>query len=584
MPNAQQSDEILSLISKLKLPDSYLNTINLWLRPIAKEIAQQLPSSNAPTSSTQIKTMVLGVQGAQGSGKSTCSEFLKAIFESEYQLKTAVLSIDDFYLTLQEREALSEQVHPLLKTRGVPGTHDVNLAMSTITHLKSLKNGESTPIVRFNKAIDDRAEKSEWDTISGPVDIIILEGWFTGLAQEKNDDLTKDINSLESEEDQNGIWREYVNQQLSDSYTSLFNLIDKLLVLKAPSFDCVYQWRLKQEEKLIAAQKNTNQKLKTLSPLEVKRFIAHFERLTKHALNTLPDKADWCLHLDENQTITQQTRKMPAYIIFTDLDGTLLDHYSYSWEAANPAIERAQSLNIPIIINTSKTRPEVIELQKRIGLTEPFIIENGSALYIPKRTLNTNQLTRLENEHKTEGEYIEILFGKRRTEIVNTVYKLRDEFGFNFSGYTDWDVNKLMEITGLDEASAKQSMAREFSEPLVWDDSDENYVVFTQHIDRAGYKILKGGRFIHILGKTNKANPMLYFMHELLESKEYKSICLGDSPNDIDMLNAADYPVCVKSPTASYPQLKAKEWRYNTEGIGPEGWNEAIQKILDTQN
>lgn len=235
--------------------------------------------------------------------------------EIQFKLNVAVLSIDDFYLTRQERELLAEQVHPLLKTRGVPGTHDVKLALAVIEQLRHQSPHQSSDIPRFDKAIDDRAQTSDWDQIQGSVDVIILEGWCTGLSAQNSKALLTPVNELEAQEDTTGIWREYVNQQLANQYRELFEQIDNLIVLKAPSFASVYQWRLLQEQKLIEKIKLSDSEQmksannKTMSPKEITRFISHYQRLTEHAIDTLPSKADWLLTLGDNHQIKALTLK-----------------------------------------------------------------------------------------------------------------------------------------------------------------------------------------------------------------------------------------------------------------------------------
>jgi len=283
------------------LPDSFAETITRWYQPLAKELATACRQQNTDTH-------LLGVQGTQGSGKSTLADFLSVIFSHDYQLRCAVLSIDDFYLTRKERLSLAESTHPLLVTRGVPGTHDVNLAKQTIKTLKKLEPGQSMRLVRFDKAIDDRAPESDWPVIEGPIDIIILEGWCVGVQPQSPSALLPPINDLERDEDPEAVWRNFVNRQLQDNYQSLFNQIDKLIVLNAPSFDCVYQWRLLQEQKL-AARTSDNSSSHILSSQQVLRFISHYQRLTEHCLNTLPKQADWLFELGEDHGIKQCLKK-----------------------------------------------------------------------------------------------------------------------------------------------------------------------------------------------------------------------------------------------------------------------------------
>ena len=283
---------ITQLIKQHALPAQFSLWVDQYFRPLAQDISrrQQKKPSQA---------YVLGIQGTQGSGKSTAAEFLKCLLEEEHQLSCAVLSIDDFYLTLKERIELANSIHPLLKTRGVPGTHDVPLAMAVIGALKNQKAHESTRIPRFNKANDDRQDAELWDEISGKVDVIIFEGWCVGLPPQDPQALITPCNDLEKNEDPNLLWRSYVNNQLAEGYQTLFSLLDDLLVLQAPSFDVVYEWRLLQEQKLInslQAQGNVHEGSRTLSNAEVKRFISHYQRLTEHALTCLPSRASWVLY------------------------------------------------------------------------------------------------------------------------------------------------------------------------------------------------------------------------------------------------------------------------------------------------
>ncbi len=296
-------DHINVAIQRNRLPDNFFSIVDNWYRPLAEAVAGKHQALGS--------TFVLGVQGTQGSGKSTLADFLTVILSTDHQLNTVALSIDDFYLTLEERLTLARTVHPLLKTRGVPGTHDVQLAVNTIDQLKALSSGQSLSLPRFNKAIDDREPESAWTRVSQPVDIIIFEGWCVGMQSQLEDELTTSVNRLEADEDPDGRWRHYVNQALAKDYHDLFSRLNALAVLKAPSFACVYEWRLLQEQKLAASLANASDEMKSkiLSPEQVERFISHYQRLTEHGLQTLPQQADWTLHLDQNHVITQMTQR-----------------------------------------------------------------------------------------------------------------------------------------------------------------------------------------------------------------------------------------------------------------------------------
>jgi len=251
------------------------------------------------------KPFLLGINGAQGTGKSTLADFVAEYFcravEKEHKCRIAVLSIDDFYLTKAQRIELSKTVHPLLKTRGVPGTHDLPLAMDVINRLLAKESEVALP--RFDKAMDDRASTLVWPVMSEPVDVIIFEGWCVGSVPENQSRLKQPINELEEEQDADGAWRQYVNESLSRDYQPLFDLIDYLVLLKAPDFDSVFRWRSEQEEKL--AEKIGYDAPGLMSKEQIASFIQHYERLTRHNLQTLPNKANKQFSLNQDHLITK---------------------------------------------------------------------------------------------------------------------------------------------------------------------------------------------------------------------------------------------------------------------------------------
>jgi D-glycerate 3-kinase len=285
----EQIDELLrSFAAEQKLPDTYVATARRWFLPLADATAARIRAGDL---------RVLGVVGTQGSGKSTLASFLELLLTRVYGLKVVSLSLDDFYLTRGERERLARDVHPLLATRGVPGTHDVVLAVTTIRHLLSEPGTVKVP--RFDKSRDDRKPESQWDSATGPVDAVILEGWCLAAESEDPERLAAPANRLEAEEDPGGAWRHYVNDCLETDYPRLFRMIDKLILLKAPGFQCVYEWRRQQESKLSRRDGD-----RVMSEEQLKRFVEHFERITRHCLVTLPQKADLVYELNTRQEIT----------------------------------------------------------------------------------------------------------------------------------------------------------------------------------------------------------------------------------------------------------------------------------------
>lgn len=240
-------------------------------------------------------TLTVGLCGTQGSGKSTLAAALKPLLEAR-GITVAVLSLDDLYLTRQERLALAESVHPLLRTRGVPGTHDVALGLQT---LRALAVRGVVALPAFDKSRDDRLPTHLWPTVQAPVQVIILEGWCVGAVAD-DASLAEPVNALERDFDADGTWRRFVNRSLAGPYQVLFAMLDRLILLKAPDFDVVYRWRLEQEHKLreqIAA--GGGDLSRVMDDQQVRQFISHYERLTRHILQEMPARADVLVCLDE---------------------------------------------------------------------------------------------------------------------------------------------------------------------------------------------------------------------------------------------------------------------------------------------
>ncbi|MDR2212189.1 MAG: hypothetical protein LBE21_00985 [Pseudomonadales bacterium] len=278
-------------IAREALPASYRATAEEWFLPLAESVLAQVAQSR--------RTLIVGISGCQGSGKSTLASLLTLLLKQLLGLRSVNLSLDDFYLTHARRQELSRQVHPLLATRGVPGTHEVPLAFST---LKGLGEHGELSIPRFNKGVDDRAPLAEWPRILAPVDVVVLEGWCLCIGPEEEAALATPINELEATEDAQGIWRHYVNAQLRGAYAEFYALVDFLVFLKAPDFAQVYEWRQRQEDKL-AARVSGMEARRVMNPAQLRRFIQHYERLTRHGLATLPARADVVFELDEGQGI-----------------------------------------------------------------------------------------------------------------------------------------------------------------------------------------------------------------------------------------------------------------------------------------
>ena len=287
-------------IEKNQLPDAFAESAECCFLPYAERLASRLAAHGD-------KTYVLGINGAQGTGKSTLAHLLRDYLKSDYDKNVVVLSIDDIYLTRDERAALAQNVHPLLTTRGVPGTHDVALGIAVIKELGALQAGEVCKVPRFDKSCDDRCVPAEWATVTGPVDLVIFEGWCVGSMAQYDDELEEPINPLETSQDTDGRWRRYVNEQLRGDYLNLFKLIDSLLFLKVPDFQAVQRWRLEQEHKLRASAGADASAV--MSDEQVAEFIQHFERITTHNLAVLPGTADAVIELDDAHQAVTNTYK-----------------------------------------------------------------------------------------------------------------------------------------------------------------------------------------------------------------------------------------------------------------------------------
>ncbi|MGF6712033.1 D-glycerate 3-kinase [Luteibacter sp. W1I16] len=242
------------------------------------------------------RPFVLGVSGLQGSGKSTLAAALIDAARGRGWGAVA-MSLDDAYLTRAEREKLAGEVHPLLRTRGVPGTHDLALLGSTLSALEKASPERPVPIPRFDKGHDDRYEQSLWPAIGEPPRLVVLEGWCLGVEPVGADELAEPVNTLEREEDADGRWRRWVNARLS-GYLTLWERIDALVVLQAPAWEVVATWRDEAERPL-----RERGEPRAMDEAELSRFLQHYERISRWALLSLPGKADMVLPLDERRRV-----------------------------------------------------------------------------------------------------------------------------------------------------------------------------------------------------------------------------------------------------------------------------------------
>lgn len=290
--------ELNDFLALHRLPRQFVELIDGPYGELAHSVNEHHKSAQRP--------LVVGINGSQGSGKSTLASLLRLLLSHVFRLKVADLSIDDFYLTRQERLSLAEQVHPLLITRGVPGTHDVPLMQEVLGQLIRAKGEVRIP--RFNKALDDRFPQDIWESLIAPLDVVILEGWCLGTPPENDTQLQVAVNELERREDPTAVWRGYVNQQIEEQYQGIYHMVDLWVMLQAPSFDSVFRWRLEQEQKLArkiaSAGMDAEGENRVMSEEQLARFIQHYQRLTQHTLQVLPARVHYLFRLNDEREIT----------------------------------------------------------------------------------------------------------------------------------------------------------------------------------------------------------------------------------------------------------------------------------------
>ena len=250
-------------------------------------------------------------------------------------------------------------------------------------------------------------------------------------------------------------------------------------------------------------------------------------------------------------------------IVFTDLDGSLMEHETYSIEPASRALLELTTRHIPLILNSSKTAAEMATIQELLDLHCPFIYENGAAL------------------HRGADEIIE--FGTRRDTWLEAIHELRAKRNYSFQGFSDWSSSEISSITGLTAAQADQAKTRLYSEPILWRDSESALQRFQQELREMDLRLLQGGRFQSIQGRYDKSDAMRSMVFDELELNQQQpviTVALGDSPNDAAMLNAADVAVIIKSAKSTLIHCPEPKRLIHTKIPGPAGWNEAILEIL----
>jgi mannosyl-3-phosphoglycerate phosphatase len=265
-------------------------------------------------------------------------------------------------------------------------------------------------------------------------------------------------------------------------------------------------------------------------------------------------------------------------LIFTDLDGTLLDHDSYAWQPAAAALTRLADLEIPLILNSSKTAREIHVLRQELNNLHPYIVENGGAICVPGGYFPAGSIS-------SEAGSVEIKnFGQRYDLILQTLHTLRQQKRYAFAGFADFGIDGIIRHTGLDRQAAEQASQRLASEPLLWQGSEEELQAFRRDLAEAGLQLVKGGRFQHVMGNCDKGRAMQWLTERFRNSDPAQpllTVALGDGNNDLPMLRSADIAVVIKPKHGPALQLEQHHDVIYPEAPGPAGWQEALDQILD---
>ncbi len=270
---------------------------------------------------------------------------------------------------------------------------------------------------------------------------------------------------------------------------------------------------------------------------------------------------------------------LSSLVVYTDLDGTLLDHHSYSHAAAGPALALLRAHDVPVVLASSKTFPELAEIASELALEYPIIGENGAFVAWPVAFPLSADFDRERAGYRFR------YFGRSYDGILKVLRLLRRYPGMAFSGFSDWGIDELMAHTGLERAAAERAAQREASEPILWEGSADDLGVLHRALEGYGLTLVKGGRFFHVMGPTSKRDAMcwLHANIERMQGRELQMVALGDGPNDMEMLEAADIAVVVTNPDSDAIAPQARRVLQTTLA-GPAGWNEAMLQIAAEYN
>lgn len=268
-------------------------------------------------------------------------------------------------------------------------------------------------------------------------------------------------------------------------------------------------------------------------------------------------------------------------VIFSDMDGTLLDHKSYQFDAAKPWLKKLKVLGIPVILNTSKTRAEVEKWSYENNSDYPFVVENGAAILIPKSQSKTQPVGSISS-----AQYWLKSFVKPRAHWRSLIDSVAEEYAGQLATFSQLGIEGISKLTGLSAEDAELASQRQYGEPVAWL-TEHDPERFIQQLQQLGANVLRGGRFIHISGQCNKGMAMNYitsFYQQNFPERHWVTLALGDSHNDVAMLESADYAGIVAQHSGKPLQLSRSKNLFRSKLCAPDGWVEIVEKTLSHLN
>ncbi len=274
-------------------------------------------------------------------------------------------------------------------------------------------------------------------------------------------------------------------------------------------------------------------------------------------------------------------KKRGEILVYTDLDGTLLDHYTYSFQKALPALTEIRKRNIPLILCSGKTRGELEEYQRKLRIRYPFISENGGAVFIPRGYFN-----KLENDLKVKGKYLVLELGTPYKKLRKRLLEISRKFGVKVVGFKDLKIKQIASMCNLPYQEARLAKKRDYDEPFYFLDEikQKEILAVEREFKKSGLKLTKGGRFYHLLGQNDKGKAvrLLSRIYKQNWSTDLLTVGIGDSLNDLPMLKAVDIPVLVRQKDSTYDKEILKRLKVQkARGLGPSGWNRAVLELIE---